>query len=302
MNRLETINFQNRPFMGKFYTKAEMNYKGYFHTHGGIELLFVHKGSGSVTVPQHVYRMEPGSLFLFQPYQLHHVRAIHTTSDPYVRSVLQFDPIALMPYLKPYKKLEQVFLFLWKGKLSQHAFLNIAQRYPIEQNLAFFQQYIQQEEDESQQGKTQLGNALLDWNEHYALLIISVLQFIQQELDQMAVSIQTTNPREMSHTEAILTWIEKHFTEPFELERLANELHLSKYYISHLFKEETGHTVTEYLLALRSKEACYLLMDESLSVAEVGERVGWPIPSHFIKQFKRWVGCTPLQYRKRNTF
>lgn len=288
MNRLETINFQDNPFHGKFFTEAEINYKGYFHTHGGIEFLIVHEGNGSVTIPQHVYRMEPGSLFIFQPYQLHHVRAMNTTVDPYLRSVFQFDPIALLPYIKPYKQLEQVLMYLWKGQLSQQAFYGMASRYPIEENLLFFENHHTRDRDKQQ--------------EHYALLVIQLLQYLQQEMATLAISIEATMPRVMSHTEAILTWIEKHYAEPFELERLASELHLSKYYISHLFKEETGHTVTEYLLALRSKEACHLLMDESLSVAEIGERVGWPIPSHFIQQFKKWVGCTPLQYRKRNSF
>ncbi len=291
LNRLETINFQNNPFMGSFFTEAELFYKGYFHTHGGIELLMVHEGKGSVTIPQHVYKMESGALFLFQPYQLHHVRAVNTEHDPYVRSVLQFDPVALAPYIKPYKQLEQILTYIWKGKLPQQAFFDLPKRYPLEQDLRFFQQNYANDKERRL--------------EHYALLILRILQYLQQEIAAWPISIEPSAVQSTSalpHTEAILSWIEQHYAEPFELERLADELHLSKYHVSHLFKEVTGHTVTEYLLALRSKEACQLLVNSTLPVAEIGARVGWPIPSHFIQQFKRWVGCTPLQYRKRNQF
>ncbi len=288
MNRLETINYQNNPFIGRFMHEAETDYKGYFHTHGGIELLIVHEGQGTVTIPQHVYRIEPGTLFIFQPYQLHHVRATQTDVHPYVRSLLQFDPVALLPYVKPYKQLEQMLTYIWKGQMRQQAFPKLHERHPLEENIRYFNKHHANVTDKD--------------HEHYAILVVQILQYLQQEIASLAIPIETPTPRTMSHTEAILSWIEKHYMEPFELERLAAELHLSKYHISHLFKEETGHTVTEYMLALRSKEACRLLMDSSISVAEIGVRVGWPIASHFIQQFKRWVGCTPLQYRKRNQF
>ncbi|MFD0717708.1 helix-turn-helix domain-containing protein [Paenibacillus sp. GCM10027626] len=288
MSRLVTIDFQEQPFSCNLFTKAEQGYKGYFHSHGGIELLIVHEGQGSVTIPQHVYRIEPGTVFVFQPYQLHHVRAADTERHPYIRSVFQFDPAALMPFIKPYKQLEKILNFLWKGQLRQQAFPLMEKRYPIVENLRYFHAHRSSDKEKEQEGQ--------------AFLLTALLQFLQQEISILQMPVDAAMARSMTHTEAILRWIEQHYMEPFELERLATELHLSKYHISHLFKEETGHSVTEYLLALRSKEACRLLTNSPLSVAEIGARVGWPIASHFIQQFKRWVGCTPLQYRKRNRF
>ena len=130
-------------------------------------------------------------------------------------------------------------------------------------------------------------------------LLLQMLQYLLIESQSLSIPIESLGSRSMTHIETILQWVEFHYAEPFELDRIANELHLSKYHVSHLFKEETGRTVTEYLMARRIKEACRILTDSSLPVAEIGVRVGWPIPSHFSQQFKHWVGCTPLQYRKR---
>lgn len=288
MNRLETINFQERPFQCRMMQESEPGYRGYFHTHAGIEILIVHQGQGMVTIPQQVYRIEPGTVFIFQPYQLHHVRATDTEEHPYIRSVFQFDPVALQPYIKPFKQLDQLLTYLWKGDMQVQAFPELHLRYPIEPNLHYYKKHLN---DNSEKEK-----------DRYASLILLLLQYLQLEIENLAIPLETAHPRELSHTESILHWIEEHYAEPFELSRLADELHLSKYHVSHLFKLETGHTVTDYIMALRSKEACRLLMNSPLSVAEIGARVGWPIASHFIQQFKRWVGCTPLQYRKRNLF
>ena len=285
MKRLETIDFQSRPFYGRFLTKAEPGYKGYFHSHPGLEILFVHEGQGVVTLPQHVYPIQPGTMFIFQPYQLHHVRATHTEEYPYIRSLMQFDPVAIHSYVKPYKQLEQMLMYIWKGNLKQQAFPGMHLRYPIEPNIRYYKEQM---------------TAITDKDyDRYASLVALMLQYLQSEIEQLSIPINTTTPLEMTHTEAILRWIEQYYAEPFDLSRLADELHLSKYHISHLFKEDTGQTVTDYILALRSKEACRLLVDTTLPVAEVGVRVGWPIASHFTQQFKRWVGCTPSQYRKR---
>ncbi|WP_373430115.1 AraC family transcriptional regulator [Paenibacillus sp. GD4] len=42
--------------------------------------------------------------------------------------------------------------------------------------------------------------------------------------------------------------LEEHYTEPFDLSSLARELHLSKHHVSHLFRSETGGSITEYVI------------------------------------------------------
>lgn len=287
MKRLVTIDFQVNPFQGRFLAEAEPDYKGFFHSHPGVEILIIHEGRGTVTLPKHVYPIESGSIFIFQPYQLHHVRAIHTEEQPYVRSLLEFDPIAIQPYLQPYKHLEQLLTYLWKGDLKEQAFPDMLARYPIEPNVRFYKEHLYSE--------------MRTKPERYASLVTHLLHCLQLEMGQRTIAMDTAaTSAELSHTEAILRWIEGHFNESFDLAQLADELHLSKYHVSHLFKAETGRTVTDYIMALRSKEACRLLIDTSLSIADVGARVGWPIASHFTEQFKRWIGCTPSHYRRRH--
>lgn len=92
--------------------------------------------------------------------------------------------------------------------------------------------------------------------------------------------------RPLFYSEKIMNWIEAHYKEPFDLEHLSNELHLSKSYISRSFKRETGSSLTEYLTIRRIKEACQLLEMTNKSIELIGESLGFKSVSYFIQLFK----------------
>ncbi len=284
MSRLMIIDFPDGSINANLLKEAEPGYKGFFHYHQGIELLYVHSGEGSVILDQNFYTMEPGTLFLFQPYQLHYVRAL-SESSTYVRSILHFEPNAVASGLQAFGNLAAGMRRIWKDRLNSQVFHGFGGRHPIEPLLQYYERLLAQA---SPEGRFSLRAALLT----------QMLVFLESEgayqQDQAPLA-----SRAATHAESILEWIERHFHEPFKLDRLAGDLHLSKYHVSHLFREETGHTVTDYLIARRIQEACLLLAVNDLPIETIGARVGWPIPSHFSSQFRKWVGCTPTQYRSK---
>lgn len=75
------------------------------------------------------------------------------------------------------------------------------------------------------------------------------------ELDDVHSSLE----KKSGHVEKMLDWVEVHFRQPFSLESLSRELHLSPYHISHLFKQQTGITLSDYVAGRRIREACVLL-------------------------------------------
>jgi YesN/AraC family two-component response regulator len=97
-----------------------------------------------------------------------------------------------------------------------------------------------------------------------------------------------------------LDWLEQHFMEEFQLEKLANEVHLSPSYLSNIFHKEIGSSISDYLAVRRIQEACMLLKTTSLSVLDIGQRVGLNNASYFCKFFKKYVGMTPYNFKKLN--
>lgn len=83
----------------------------------------------------------------------------------------------------------------------------------------------------------------------------------------------------------------------FNLSKMAEEVNLSPPYFCYLFKTITGVSPAKYLKALRMQQAAMLLTTTFLSVKEIVRRIGLADESHFVRDFKRFYGVTPSEYR-----
>ena len=82
------------------------------------------------------------------------------------------------------------------------------------------------------------------------------------------------------------------------MELLAQQIFVSKYYLSHRFKEIMGFTLSEYIIHRRLVQAKSLLRNGS-SVAFAGERSGFNSSAHFIRTFIKYENISPKQYAKQ---
>ena len=89
------------------------------------------------------------------------------------------------------------------------------------------------------------------------------------------------------------------FDEIFSLQAMADRFSLTPSNLSHYFNSCAGQGVLEYVQSRRKKEACRLLSQTDEPVQVVGEKVGMPNVSSFIRFFKQQTGITPGQYRKQ---
>ena len=101
--------------------------------------------------------------------------------------------------------------------------------------------------------------------------------------------------------ERVRQYIQEHFCEEISLESIAVACGMSKYYLCHVFKENMGVSVFNYLIWLRMEEARRLLATTTLKVSQVGSRVGYADPNYFITAFKKQEGVTPTEYRAGQT-
>ncbi|TCM95654.1 two-component system response regulator YesN [Paenibacillus sp. BK033] len=98
--------------------------------------------------------------------------------------------------------------------------------------------------------------------------------------------------------ETVKQLIQQDYDKDLELTELSEKVFLNPSYLSTLFKQETGLTITQYVLQLRMMKAKELLKKRmDLKVYEVGEQVGYPDSIYFNKVFKKMVGITPKEYR-----
>ncbi|MBR0367188.1 MAG: response regulator transcription factor [Clostridia bacterium] len=94
-----------------------------------------------------------------------------------------------------------------------------------------------------------------------------------------------------------LAYINQHYREGVTLKQVAAECHINTSYLGQVFHKETGSAFTDYVNALRIKEARRLLNNPTLKVYEVAEQVGFTDYHYFLKIFKKVTGITPSDLR-----
>lgn len=94
--------------------------------------------------------------------------------------------------------------------------------------------------------------------------------------------------------------IRKHIYDETDIDALAKELGYNTYYLTKLFKKETGMSMKEYILKEKAENAKILLETTSLDINEISDSLSFHSPSYFSTAFKKATGYTPLEYRKRS--
>ena len=83
---------------------------------------------------------------------------------------------------------------------------------------------------------------------------------------------------------------------PPTLEQLGRQIGCSSYYLSRLFSETMGMTISRYIRQLRVEHAAQLLASGRFNVSEAAIEVGYQSLSHFSKAFKEVKGCHPSDF------
>ncbi|MEK0315231.1 AraC family transcriptional regulator [Cohnella sp. 56] len=285
MNRIESIDLgPDAFFMSYRQTTGDRDWLAY-HAHQGIELLYVHQGHGQAVTENGRHPIRPGTLLLFLPYQLHKVEVPSVPGAPYIRSLVKFDPRIVEPYLMPYPGLSRWFLKLKRGLLARsHSELDAASRLP-----GMLQDFYG------------LYGSLPDRDkeEERSLFLISLLRELRHHVfPPDSLDDSPEGEGRSLHIDRMMDWLELHYARPFDLQSLSSDLHLSPYYLSHLFKEHTGSSIRDYITARRIREACRLLVSTPSSIQSIAEQVGGFSASHFCQLFKKSKGMSPETFRR----
>lgn len=93
-------------------------------------------------------------------------------------------------------------------------------------------------------------------------------------------------------------YIDEHYSEGVSLEEVAEATGISRYYVSHLFKELMDNTFVGYVNELRLNHAAMLLVTTDSPIIEIASKSGFNNLSNFNRAFKMYFGKTPSAYRK----
>ncbi|MDE6386503.1 MAG: AraC family transcriptional regulator [Lachnospiraceae bacterium] len=96
------------------------------------------------------------------------------------------------------------------------------------------------------------------------------------------------------------SFIEQNFQNDISVEDIAASCGLNRSYFGKIFHENMGKPPQEFLISYRMTKATELLKLTGLSIADIGNAVGYPNQLHFSRAFKNVYGISPRQWRYEN--
>ena len=231
------------------------------HSHDFCEILYVAGGAGEAILEGKKFRLAPGDLVVVNPGTLHEER-----SD--AKAPLRLIFLAIRDFAVP---------GLPAGCLSQEKYRVLScgeYRYKMDIYLRELLQETSSQIEFYQEISQGLVSALL-----VAALAASLFHFNELKISDLK------------------EYLDQNFTSPITLDSLSETVYISKHYLSHLFKEQTGVSPIKYLTSKRMEKACELLSETELPVSEVSKAVGYENPLYFSQVFKRIYGISPVKYR-----
>ncbi|PRX64042.1 two-component system response regulator YesN [Cohnella sp. SGD-V74] len=126
-----------------------------------------------------------------------------------------------------------------------------------------------------------------DMSHHLKVYLTQVCERIEHREDRRIPEVITE----------IMRIIQERYSENLTIADIASQVYLAKTYICLLFKQETGETINEYITRVRMEQAKKLLNGTDRKLAEICTAIGYAEPSYFTKQFRKYTGMNPSDYR-----
>ena len=236
------------------------------HTHNHLELFYIVGGKGQFLIQDQLYPVDANNLVVINPNVTH--TEVSLNAQPLEYIVLGIDGIELQTR---------------DTANGQFSILDQFESVEISSCL----RNILRETELKNTGYEDVCQAYME------ILLIRLMRNIALAIPSEPQSVSANR-----QCAAIRRYIDLHFKEALTLEQLAEESHMSKYYLSHTFKREYGVSPINYMISRRIEESKYLLAETDLSLSQIAQLLGFSSLSYFSQVFHRTQGISPKEYRQ----
>ena len=124
-------------------------------------------------------------------------------------------------------------------------------------------------------------------------ILFELTEIFKQNKREYAVTDET------DLIEKIIAYIGEHYGEELNLDVIAKQFAISRYYLCHAFKRQTGTSVAKFITSRRIYMAKKMLKDSLATITDIGYECGFSDSAYFTKMFRRAEGISPGVYRSR---
>ncbi|MDD3154271.1 MAG: AraC family transcriptional regulator, partial [Victivallaceae bacterium] len=126
---------------------------------------------------------------------------------------------------------------------------------------------------------------------------------IRHQLESLVIPFLNRKPVENpvknndERIEYVVKYIAEHLYEPILLSTLSRKVNMSSSHFQEVFRKQQGETPKRYIVTRRLSEARKLLLCTKMHIGEIASSCGYENVYFFCRQFKKYLDCTPTEYR-----
>lgn len=261
-------------------TRDKDNDEASYHSHDHLELAFILSGEGRYRFEDGVISVKEGDMLILNPGVKHQALACPEAETPATEFFTGATDFRIPGY--PANSLPEP-----DGRYVLHTTGELRQR------LFKICSAMEAEKAMCRQGRFFMLKAYL------MQMMILVIREQCEPVEQAAGdAFESVNKKDV--VDRMINYFEDHYSEKISLDQIAENMYLSPFYISRVFKSETGDTPIRHLINIRLEKARELLAGgHAGSIQEVAVSVGYDDAYHFSKLFKKRYGMSPSQARKK---
>lgn len=141
------------------------------------------------------------------------------------------------------------------------------------------------------------NSSVIDFIEkkHY---MYEIIQFLSEQFEMIMNA--TGNPSRNSVLDDILYYIDHNYQSNIKLETIAPLFGYNSAYLGKIFNKTVGESFNSYIDHMRIEHSKELLIQSTGKVYEIAEKVGYRNVDYFHKKFRKYVGESPAEFRKKN--
>lgn len=266
------------------------------HWHEEVELLYFSGGQFRLEINMESFPIQSECFYFINPGELHSV--ISETADSYWEDAVVFSPDILSFDSYDHAQIHLIHP-IQKGRL-------LFPRYITPEHAAFlpirnaFMDIMRAFGQMASEASPIKDSSLVTDDLTSQLYIKSSLLYILATLSEHRLFTPTEKnlDKRVESIKTALTYIKDNYREKIYLSDLAEQTNLNEQYFCRLFKKAIGHSPMEYINEYRIKQTRRLLEETNLSVTEICLECGYNNLGNFLREFRKYTGTTPLQYRK----
>lgn len=242
------------------------------HRHTSCELLYLHEGETELSCGGETLTVRPGMIYIIPSCVMHENSPVNT--NVYKRTLMFFNPWR--------------FCSSWNSDIMQKVIMGFAAQVPIAAEDTFGGEEL----IDSIKAELERNDALSE------AVITALLARLLSGIIRGSGVIDISDGKTDKVVLEVKEYIKQHSAEPIRISEIADKFYISKYHLSHIFKEQTGMSPKQFLTYTRLANAYCMLYSEDTKLSEIADRCGFISPSDMTKKFTEHYGLSPSRFRK----